>query len=698
MTGEPSTVLAHPDPAESGSDDATNGPMHRRADIQGLRAVAVLMVVAFHAGLSFPGGYTGVDVFFVISGFVITAMLLRELGTSGRLSFAGFYARRVRRILPASALTISLIALGSIAAINPAAQKQTARTGIAGSLFVANVLLGRADNGYFDVAPTNNPLLHVWSLSVEEQFYIFFPAVLLLGFVVARRRFPQTDVRRVVGAIVGVVAAASFVVSYVATYHRVSIGGVGLNPQLAFYLAPTRAWEFAVGALLAIAVPRVRRLPRAVATQSGLIGTALVGLAAFAFSSTTPIPGVAALIPVAGVALLVVAGTVHDNWISTALSTRPMTTIGDLSYSWYLWHWPMIVFAAALFPMEEHAAWFGAAISIVPAWCSYKYLESPVRRDVRVRGRRAVGVAAVCIIVPIVCSLILLRVPKPPRSAGTKAFLTASAQFHASETHQCNQGVPFAALPPRCTFSVAHPYGRVVLVGDSNAGHFVEPAALAANQLGFDLTFATYADCPFVDLVVSNSLRPAATQTCRDFVTRSIPQLLAAKPNLVILAASGPLYLTNGTTFRDPRSGPRATSSATKAKLWTEGLQRVLQQLTDAGIPVVVVHTVPQWETWDTRSCAELRVYLAPRSCGTTQSLAEVAAARHDSIAADNRALRAVPHTAGVDFLTDLCGAHECRTNRGDLWLYRDGRHLSVVGARLLTQPFETVIRTNVRR
>jgi peptidoglycan/LPS O-acetylase OafA/YrhL len=145
-------------------------PSVRRPDVQGLRALAVIMVVAFHAGLDIPGGFTGVDVFFVISGFVITAMLLRESAGSGRFSLGTFYARRVRRIMPASAMTIGVVALVSLGAINSASQDVTARTGIAGSLFSANVVLARASNGYFDVAATGNPLLHIWTLSVEEQF------------------------------------------------------------------------------------------------------------------------------------------------------------------------------------------------------------------------------------------------------------------------------------------------------------------------------------------------------------------------------------------------------------------------------------------------------------------------------------------------------------------------------------------------
>ena len=681
---------------------------NRRTDIQGLRAVAVIMVVAFHAGLAIPGGFTGVDVFFVISGFVITAMLLREVGTSGGLSFKGFYARRVRRILPASALTISVVALASIAAISPSAQETTARTGVAGSLFVSNLLLARQRNGYFDVAATSNPLLHIWSLSVEEQFYIVFPALLVLGFFLARRRFPQTDPRRVIGTIVGVVAVVSFILSWYATTHTFPIDASSsawiraLFPgrtlvQTAFYLAPTRAWEFAVGALLALGVPHISRLPRVIALWSGVLGAVIVAWGAFAISDSTPFPGTAALLPVVGTGLLIIAGTVAPNRVSSLLSLRPMTWVGDLSYSWYLWHWPLIVFAGALFPMEDNVALIGAAISVLPAWWSFKYVETPLRRDTRVRGRRAVAVALVCIVVPIAACVVLLRAPKPPRSEATAALLT-SVGGHADQLRGCNRGLAPAAQPSACTWRVPSPRGTVVLLGDSNAGHFAEPAAAASNGLGLNFTASTFPECPMVDLIITNPRSPALRGRCRHFVTATLRQLTAARPNLVILAASGPLSINSRTSFRDPISGVQASSPRAKARLWSGGLGRVLERLARADIPTVVIHTVPQWGTWDLRACAEARVYLAPQSCGADQTRAEVAAFRQRSLDAENRALRTVPTATGVDFIAELCGANRCATNRGNQWLYRDGRHLSVYGSRTLTHRFIEIIREHVRQ
>jgi hypothetical protein len=292
----------------------------------------------------------------------------------------------------------------------------------------------------------------------------------------------------------------------------------------------------------------------------------------------------------------------------------------------------------------------------------------------------------------------LLHAPKPSKSAATAALLSAAQLRHADQIRGCDHGVPISALPDRCTWRTPNATGDVVLLGDSNAGQFTEPAAAAANQAGYNFTVATYSDCPFVDLAIQNALGPAASQRCRRFVTKSLDDLVAHPPRLAILAASAPLYLSNATKFRDPETTDRPTSDpAGKAALWTKGLSRTLGRLKSAGIPTVVVHTVPQWQNWGARSCAEARVYLAPRSCGTDQSHAEVTTFLANALAADNQALRATPGTVGVDFLADLCEPQKCVTNRGNFWVYKDGRHLSVVGARQLTDRFRSIIEANVQ-
>jgi peptidoglycan/LPS O-acetylase OafA/YrhL len=676
----------------------TRPSTHRRADIQGLRAIAVLLVVAFHAGLPVSGGFIGVDVFFVISGFVITAMLLRELDSSGKLSFGAFYTRRVRRILPAAALIIVFVSLVSLLAISPVVQHTTARTGMSAAVFVANITLYRAPNGYFDPSVTLNPFLHMWTLSVEEQFYLFFPAILLGAFVIARKLLPRSRPQVFLGVVATAVGLLSFIVCVFATNHTLALPHMTLNAQFAFYMLPARAWEFAAGALLAIAVPQLARVPRALAVVLGLAGLALIAYAAFTFDGTTVFPGTAALIPVLGTSLAIAAGTATTGGVSSLLGTSPMTRLGDLSYSWYLWHWPLIVFAVALWPsVSTEAAFAAGALSLIPAWLAFHYMENPIRFNMRIRGRRALGVAAVCVTVPIVACLVLLSAPKPSASAATRAFLTASKSQHADRTHRCNIGKPVLSEKPRCTWAVPNAKGSVVLLGDSNAGHFTEPASRAANQLGYDFTVGTAPDCPFIDTRITNNSRKM--NQCRIFVMKSLKQLEAAPPKLVILASSTPIYfLSAGVTFRDSVTGQVASTGDEKAAEFSRGLQRVLQRFAAAHIPVMVIHTVPQWRNWDTANCATLRVYASPQSCGASQSRADANRFRARGLAAEDRAIRAVPGTHSIDFTQELCSASTCATNLGNDWIYRDGRHLSVKGALSLTNQFVTFIHADAKR
>ncbi len=649
----------------------------------------MLLVVAYHADLPIDGGFTGVDVFFVISGYVITALLLREADRTDGISFAAFYARRVRRILPALALTTVVVAIASVGAISQFTRGITARTGIAASLFVSNIYLYRSPNGYFDVDPSRNPLLHMWSLSVEEQFYLVFPALLVGALIVARKT--GRDRRLVMGLTIGVVALMSFVLSVVAT--NAGPTASGLNSRFAFYMAPTRAWEFAVGALLGLFAARLARVPRAATLGAGLTGATLVAAGALLVDGSTAFPGTAALLPVVGTALLLIAGArTHESarGVSAVLSLRPITAIGDVSYSWYLWHWPFIVFAAALWPTTDHVKVIAAAVSILPAIASYLWLERPIHSNPQWRGRRAVALATVCIAVPVIACIGLVRAPKPSGGVATQSLLRASKTLHADHFRGCDRGLGLERSPKQCSWRVADPKGEIVLLGDSNAGHFTEPAARAANRLGYDFTVATSPNCPFVDLQPHGAqTRPAA---CTASNARLRRELEANPPSLAIIAASTPTYLANQTTFHEP-SGAVATTAAAKAAAWQRGLGRTLNQLDEAGIPTLVVHAVPQWLTWDPIGCAAIRVQLDPASCGVTQSRTEVAEFRRRALAAEERATQEATSASTVDFIDAICAPTTCATNRGNRWLYRDGRHLSVPGSLTLTTAFEAAMR-----
>jgi peptidoglycan/LPS O-acetylase OafA/YrhL len=366
---------------------------HRRRDVQGLRAIAVLVVVLFHAGLPVSGGFVGVDVFFVISGFVITAMLQREWVDTGRIAFRRFYLRRFKRLTPALALVVAVTVVVSLFLLSPLGPQQTAaKTGFGALLIVANVVIVRTTGDYFDAPAAGNPLLHTWSLSVEEQFYVLFPLILMVAWAAARR----WRARWVPGLLIAVVALVSFGLAWSALGREM---GWVESSLVGFYGPVSRAWEFAVGALLALALPRLQRLPGWAATAIGVLGGGLLVVSLFAISESTPFPGPWTLLPV-GATLLLLASGAHDNPVRRALSSLPMVKIGDWSYSIYLWHWPLIVFATVLWPANDAAIVAAAALSFLPAVVSFYWFETPIRQ-LRPLGRRGTAALVAAVVLPV---------------------------------------------------------------------------------------------------------------------------------------------------------------------------------------------------------------------------------------------------------------------------------------------------------
>jgi peptidoglycan/LPS O-acetylase OafA/YrhL len=668
----------------------------RRPDIQGLRALAVLLVVLHHADLPVPGGFVGVDVFFVISGFVLTRLLWRELRESGRIDLWAFYARRVKRLLPALAVVLAFVAVGSLIFQSPLGlQQQTARTGIAAALFAANGELFTI-GGYFSAPSDLHPLVHTWSLAVEEQFYFVFPAVLIAAWWVARHRRPSTRTRTVAATIAGVFALSLAASVLLTSSSGPPFDSPSSNQAFAFYASPVRAWEFALGALLAIAEWRLARLRRAVGTAAAVGGVALLLVAAFGFDGTTAFPGSAALVPVLGAGLLVLAGTVGRNVVTTALGTRPLGWIGDLSYGWYLWHWPFIVFAHATWP--DLGTWVlvvAAAASLAPAWLTYRFVEEPIRSSVRFRGRRVVALGLACALLPALLFAGLWLNSRAPSS--TMADLVTQASYHADLTRRCAANLPG---DPRtagsCTWRVPHPRGTVVLVGDSNAGQFVEPAAAAANAAGFDLTLATYGGCPFTDIITSHDT-PYDDKACRGFVSAWTDALATSRPSLVLLAnASHYAEGGNGLSFTSRTTGEVASDLAGKSRLLEKGTVSTVSRLTESGVPVVVLYAVPQFDDFDLRTCPAFRIYLDETACGRSQSRTEAESTRY-SRGPEVRAIAGLPLAAGVDFIDYLCTPDACSAQRDGQWIYRDESHLSVGGALGLTPRFEQLVRSHAR-
>jgi peptidoglycan/LPS O-acetylase OafA/YrhL len=663
----------------------------RRGDIQGLRAVAILLVVMFHAGLNVPGGFTGVDVFFAISGFVITGVLLADLESADAIDFPRFYARRVKRLLPALALMLAVVSLLGIVASPVVSQRIEAENGAWAALFSANVYLLRLGTGYFDVSASLNGLLHTWTLAVEEQFYVVFPVLLLIGWKLAARR-RRTAGRATAAALVLAISLLSFIFYNTLGFASAPFGSDSV--RVAFFSSPSRAWEFGLGAVLALVIPWFTQLKRSVAASLSILGGGAIVLGAAVIDGADGFPGLLALLPVGGACALLAAGTAHRVGVYPVLATRPMVWIGNLSYSWYLWHWPLIVYARALWPGSGSAAPAAAVASLLPAWVSYRFVENPIRFNAGLRGMRVVMLAVVCIAVGLSASLALYESPHLLSTATAIQEFGRARAFHADLTHGCDSTVPLGQRSgQQCVWTVPHPRGNVVLIGDSNAGHFTEPFVRAANHAGYSATVATSSACPFLPLDVHGSRQAG----CRAFGRGSLVGLLAVKPALVIAAARTSWYLETERIALASDDTPSTRDQVDKARMWGASLAAYVRRLNGVGIPVVVVHEalMPPTAPNDPTGCAVIRVLL--RRCERSFSRRAAERERALSLTTEMRAIAGAPRTWGVDFASDLCSRRSCPEARGPVLMYRDREHLSVAGALTLTSRFYRIVSARAR-
>lgn len=678
----------------TGGDGDTPSRPSFRADVQGLRTVAVALVVIYHSGVGLPGGFLGVDVFFVISGFVIGRLLLAEQAATGRIALGRFYARRIRRLVPALTAVLVFVAVVSVAATSPFGEvrRMIGVVGIGAVFYGANIaLLTVGQDGYFDLDATTNPLLHTWTLAVEEQFYLVLPLLLIaLGAIGRRRGRPA----RVVVVGVASVAVASFLAGAVLSGSvRWGSDDALVFSRLAFYSAPTRMWEFLAGVFLALLGSRLGRIGARAAVGCGAVGLAAIGGAANLLTETTPTPGWTTMVPVVGAACVIVAGAGRPNVISRGLSGRGMVWIGDRSYGWYLWHWPFMVFARFSFPtMSTWAVLAVGVAALVPTELSYRWLEQPIRRGTGWSGRRVVGLAAGCSGLAAAGLIVLWTVPAVGSAGTGQVERSLEPAFDLDRSCLTVGRDDEAGLNVHCTWPVPEPRGTIVFVGDSHAGALAEVMAATATRAGYELSVAYRPGCAFADVerVYSDRRR---IEGCRDFLDTTLRRIELVPPDLVVMASRQDFYLRSDRfPLRDPVTDAVGRSEPTRAAIFERGLQRTLQRLSDRNIPAVVLATVPELAPFDLDLCPAWRLWVRPESCARTLPRAVVDEHRRVPLTATRAAVDRVDGVTLVDFADDLCPAGTCSSYRDGWWLYEDSNHLSRHGASTLAPRIEAEV------
>lgn len=558
--------------------------MQYRRDIDGLRGVAVIPVVLFHAGVGpFVGGFVGVDIFFVISGFLITSLILDET-LAGQFTIVNFYERRVRRIFPALFTLILFCCVVGYFVLAPPEFADLGASAQAATAFSSNILFwNQAD--YFAPPAEIKPLLHTWSLAVEEQFYILFPVFL----TILVRHF-----RGSTAAAIAFFAAASL---------GLSIWGVKNAPTATFYLAPTRAWELLLGSLLALGFIS-RPISMRARNWLSLTGLALILGSVFLFSKQTTFPGLAALVPCIGTALLIAFGGNQGTVTNRLLSTRPFVAVGLISYSLYLWHWPLLVFAKyyanrKLEPAEVLAL---IVVAVVMSIISWRFIELPARNRNGYFSRRSLFVwsAVVAFVLIGIGALIYASDGIPSRLDAQAARLSAASRDVWEERKHCFSGI---SRPPTPSDVAAGHVCRIgskdvvtpsfMLWGDSHAAAIapaIDQAAAQANQVGL---FVGYAGCPPA-LGIMRFDKPESHE-CRQFNNAVLKLIADSGIKKVILHARWARYFED-TAFGSELPVQLSTSRGKDQnyQAMTRALNRTVETLAELGAQVTVIASVPE--------------------------------------------------------------------------------------------------------
>jgi peptidoglycan/LPS O-acetylase OafA/YrhL len=656
--------------------------MSYRKDIDGLRAVAVTSVVLFHAGVGvFSGGFVGVDIFFVISGYLITSLIVDEV-EKGRFSFAQFYERRARRIFPALFLVVILTSLGAYLLFMPSTYDDFSKSVFGCALFVSNIVFWR-ETGYFAAPAGEKPLLHTWSLAVEEQFYIVFPLILVFAM-------RWSGAKRVI--LLGSIGAISFIVSVI---------GVSYYPSATFYLAPTRAWELLLGALTALLSFQnsIFVSPKYMA----IIGASSVLFSIFMFDSATLFPGASALLPTAGTALILYAGKREQTVVNNLLGIKPFVFVGLISYSLYLWHWPLLVFARAgslhLLPSFDIA--LIVLLSFLCGSLSWRFVELPFRKRTALRSRTGVFLTASVVMICFVCEGLWGHLSHgwPARLPSEVQEIAAASRSGYQREAEC---FPSPDKPmdvaQACVFG-ARVNPTIALWGDSHANVLISMLGGIVEKDGRAIKFFGYRGCPPLQGVG----RIGEYRGCFSRNDEVMSYILSdERLKIVILASRWSFYLYGynkdfGPAEQDWGGGEFITdgsgsllSEHQRESLFSAATKATVDRLVNAGKTVILVYPIPEtgYDIPVTLGSLALRgqdpdqftrpfEYFRRRQ----KFVFEV----FDGMGDSSRIKRVYPHER-------LCDASRCIVSVAGRPLYQDSDHLSPAGADYLAPIFSPLL------
>jgi len=619
-----------------------DGNLRYRPELDGLRAVAVVSVFLCHLGLKpFAGGYVGVDVFFVLSGFLVTRIIVGDLRAE-KFSIADFYERRIRRIVPALVFVCACTTVAAVAILLPNELKAYAASLLAAALSLSNVWFASM-TGYFDPAAATQPLLHTWSLGIEEQFYVVFPLLLMLAF-----RFAQRGIALLVCGALALSLAASIALT-------------PDEPRSAYFLIHTRAWELLLGSVVALGIVPAPAQPwqRESASTFGLLA---IAAAVLCFSEKTPFPGYAALLPCLGAALIIWAG--GGTRVARALSFAPFVFVGLISYSLYLWHWPLIVFAKLLlvqpFTLLQQLTLIAAATAL--SALTWRFVETPFRRrGGMMPNRKAVFAGGALSVGALAASAAILVTVQgmPNRFPAEILGLAAAAQDASPKRAECHfDGTLAGDFDKSCVLG-APVAPTTIVYGDSHGAELAVALGALAEPRNESVRELTASGCP----PALDFTYPSKGE-CPGYNARIVQHLVALPPTTIVVAANAIAWTHE------------------YSEQFTRGLEAALRALSSAGHRVIVFGQVPPHPNQ-----LPVPATLARQAILGMKPDAYAFRPDMDALRKLDATLDRIASAAGATYMSllpMLCNEIECKAAINGAVLYFDDNHLTVAGERLI--------------